>query len=226
MSFGGRALLGYDPRPQSGLSSLKFPWTNCLVRRERFVSYLPLPLHHGKQLCLWVAIRLLFISNESWGGSYISSTIVCAWNRNQGASALTKPYPIVSELVAAEKYWISLSQGDHFSAEIASLRSKHSIPSNSCLLPLHPFVDLPLQGYSELEVVKATPKSLIQVCTQSFWWKASHNKANYLIWALVFVACWTYSPGIITLTSFPYQQFSQDCQICHSSMCDMPMSHC
>ena len=52
---------------------------------------------------------------------------------------ITNPSLTVSELVAAERYLLMLSQWSHFSAEIAAL---HPLPSSSCLLPLNPFVDL------------------------------------------------------------------------------------
>ena len=53
-----------------------------------------------------------------------------------GSTCLT-----VSELAAAEKYWIKLIQEEHFSAEIASLHSKGSLPNGSRLISYHPFLD-------------------------------------------------------------------------------------
>lgn len=47
----------------------------------------------------------------------------------------------VAELVAAERYWVMLSQRDHFATEVAFLQAKQLPPNNSCLLSLHPFLD-------------------------------------------------------------------------------------
>ena len=54
---------------------------------------------------------------------------------------ITNPCLTVSELVAAERYLLTLCQWSYFSAEIAALKAKHPLPSSSCLLPLNPFVD-------------------------------------------------------------------------------------
>ena len=54
---------------------------------------------------------------------------------------ITNPSVTVSELVAAERYLLTLSQWSYFSAEIAALKAKHPLPSSSCLLPLNPFMD-------------------------------------------------------------------------------------
>ena len=47
----------------------------------------------------------------------------------------------MKELVAAEYYWLSISQQDYFAEEIDALQKKHALRSSSCLLPLHPFID-------------------------------------------------------------------------------------
>ena len=47
----------------------------------------------------------------------------------------------VEEIVKAENYWISYSQKECFSSERAALNSKQSLPSNSSLINLHPFLD-------------------------------------------------------------------------------------
>ena len=47
----------------------------------------------------------------------------------------------MSELVDAERYWILLSQQEHFSTEIKSLKAKCLVPKDSCLLPFRPFLD-------------------------------------------------------------------------------------
>ena len=41
----------------------------------------------------------------------------------------------------AASYWISLSQGAHFSKEIGTLKAKASIPRSSALRSLNPFLD-------------------------------------------------------------------------------------
>ena len=47
----------------------------------------------------------------------------------------------VREIAAAECYWLSISQGVHFPAELEALKSHSAIPTTSCLVPLHPFLD-------------------------------------------------------------------------------------
>ena len=47
----------------------------------------------------------------------------------------------VQELTVAENYWISLSQESHFKEEILILASNGTLPSKSCVLALHPFLD-------------------------------------------------------------------------------------
>ena len=51
-------------------------------------------------------------------------------------SALT-----VQEFVEAETYWTLISQNESFGTELKSLISKDSLPSNSSILSLHPFID-------------------------------------------------------------------------------------
>ena len=47
----------------------------------------------------------------------------------------------VEELAAAERYWVTLSQRDHFLSEISLLQAKKPLPSGSSVLSLHPFLD-------------------------------------------------------------------------------------
>ena len=54
---------------------------------------------------------------------------------------ITTPSLSVTELLAAEHYWIVFSQGECFSAEVATLKSKQQMPRSSCVLSLHPFLD-------------------------------------------------------------------------------------
>ena len=51
------------------------------------------------------------------------------------------PSLTVNEFEKAEKYWIHVCQGQHFSNESCQLQSKQELSKNSPLLPLHPFLD-------------------------------------------------------------------------------------
>ena len=53
----------------------------------------------------------------------------------------TSPHLTTEELVKAENYWTSLSQKDHFSLEMESLKNNSLPPESSPLFVLHPFVD-------------------------------------------------------------------------------------
>ena len=73
------------------------------------------------------------------------SHLVTAWiyhfiNNCKGDSVINSAYLLVNELHAAEQYWNSVSQTDHFLQEIKLLRSKSSLPKSSSLLPLHPYL--------------------------------------------------------------------------------------
>lgn len=48
----------------------------------------------------------------------------------------------VSELAAAENYWLSIVQKDHFSKELTSLKSGHELPKNSSLISYHLCLDM------------------------------------------------------------------------------------
>jgi hypothetical protein len=52
-----------------------------------------------------------------------------------------KSPPTVQESVDAETYWISVSQSQCFSSKLKCLNSKVSLPSNSALFSLYPFID-------------------------------------------------------------------------------------
>ena len=56
-------------------------------------------------------------------------------SKRQSVSYLT-----AEELIAAETYWLLLSQSDHFAAEIEAIKEK-CLPNTSGLLSLHPFLD-------------------------------------------------------------------------------------
>jgi hypothetical protein len=52
-----------------------------------------------------------------------------------------QPHLTVSELIAAENYWISIVQREHFFDEIELLKSDQVVPRGSSLLPFRPFLD-------------------------------------------------------------------------------------
>ena len=64
-----------------------------------------------------------------------------ALNRNQVKVIQGYPCLTVQELMIAENYWILISQEDNFKEEVCSLTSNKTLPSKSCLLSLHPFLD-------------------------------------------------------------------------------------
>jgi len=47
----------------------------------------------------------------------------------------------VSELAAAQRYWLTFSQADCFPSKITLLKANCCLPVNSSLVPLHPFLD-------------------------------------------------------------------------------------
>ena len=51
------------------------------------------------------------------------------------------PHLTVSELIAAENYWISIAQHEYFLNEIELLKTNQAIPKDSGLLPFRPFLD-------------------------------------------------------------------------------------
>ena len=61
--------------------------------------------------------------------------------RNREYRKGASPHLTTEELVKAENYWTSLSQKDHFSLEIESLKNNSLPPESSPLFVLHPFVD-------------------------------------------------------------------------------------
>ena len=58
----------------------------------------------------------------------------------QERSHLTS-YSTTEELIAAEIYWLLLSQSDHFAAEIEAIKEGGLLSNVSSLLSLHPFLD-------------------------------------------------------------------------------------
>ena len=47
----------------------------------------------------------------------------------------------VTAATSAENYWLSIIQKDHFIKEVSSIRRDRGLPNNTCLIPLHPFLD-------------------------------------------------------------------------------------
>ena len=74
---------------------------------------------------------------------------------------ITNPSLKVSELFAADRHLLTLSQWSYFSAEIAALKAKYPLPSSSCLLQLNPSYSVLRVGgreqYSKLSYSKMHP---------------------------------------------------------------------
>ena len=76
----------------------------------------------------------------AWSLRFVNNCQPSKGTRLESATVTGSPRLTVAELVAADGYWVKLSQEDYFSAEIASLQANQRLP-NSCLLSLHPFLD-------------------------------------------------------------------------------------
>ena len=113
----------------------------------------PEPSDEERDICLLTTIqpRLPIIPLDRYS-SFTKLKRVTAWTfrfinncraiKGNPTNAIHKSSCLsVQELVAAKNYWISISQADHFEEEIRSLTSSHVLPSKSCLLSLHPFLD-------------------------------------------------------------------------------------
>ena len=92
-----------------------------IIPYERFSSF-----SHLKRVTAWI---FHFVDNARALAS--------------GKSALNSPHLTVSEMITAERFWISLSQQEHFSLKIDLLEVDRSLPKNSSLLPFRPFLDKP-----------------------------------------------------------------------------------
>ena len=89
---------------------------------------------------------LLLIDRYS---SFMKLKCVTAWilrfvnnchSRKNGLTGVAS-HLTVEELAIAEIYWLSISQQEHFAREIDAIQKEDTIPSSSCLLPLHPLID-------------------------------------------------------------------------------------
>lgn len=65
----------------------------------------------------------------------------CRTSSHRSVEPNTNPSLIATELIDAERYWISISQQEHFLTKINSLKTKQFVPKDSCLLPFRPFLD-------------------------------------------------------------------------------------
>ena len=91
-----------------------------IIAFDRFSSFTRL-----KRVTAWI---LRFINNAH------PST-----RKMKGANV--HPHLVVSEIVAAENYWISIAQSDHFHDEIELLKTDRALSKDSSLLPFCPFLD-------------------------------------------------------------------------------------
>ena len=71
--------------------------------------------------------------NTAWILRFVNN---CRKSERMQLSHLT-----ATELQEAERYWLYISQSDHFLEEIQALKNSQVISRSSCLLTLHPFLD-------------------------------------------------------------------------------------
>jgi len=73
----------------------------------------------------------------------VTAWILCFISRcrNKERQAQSSPFLSTAELQAADVYWLSIVQGDHFAKEIHAIRSKQHLSKSSPLLSLHPIID-------------------------------------------------------------------------------------
>ena len=100
----------------------------------------------------------------------------------------------------------------------------NALPSKSCLLPLHPFLDY----FSILRVsgreqnFKLSYSNLHSVCDLS--WKSFCDKAHHMYRAFTFLACRTHTPHLLTLLS-AHHWLSQHCSLYYSRMHCLSSQH-
>ena len=127
----------------------------------------------------------------------------------------------VTELLEAERYWVSLSQQEHFPTEIHLLTNKQPLSKDSCLLPFHPFLDqsglLQVGGRennSGLSYSRMHPVIL----------HGKHPITKLLI-RFAIVACRTDSGNLITQLPISCCGHSKNSSIHHSAVCDLQTSY-
>jgi hypothetical protein len=99
-----------------------------------------------KEVCLMVLIQpkepIIPLNRYS---TFTRLCRVSAWTfrfiSNCRATSAIKGSLTVSELHAAEQYWLILSQADSFAAEVTALKADHPLSPDSKLVPLCPFLD-------------------------------------------------------------------------------------
>ena len=131
------------------------PWLQSLPSEWPKQSNLPPsePSDEERDICLLTPVQPKPpIIPLDWYSSFTRLKCVTAWilrfidncralRRNQVKAIHNYPCVSLQELVVAENYWISVSQEDHFKEEVCALASNKALPSKSCLLSLHPFLD-------------------------------------------------------------------------------------
>ena len=93
----------------------------------------PKPTHHFFELLHW-------IQTCDHVDVSVHQQLSCSLKKPSQSDPKYYPCLSVQELVAAENYWISTSQEDHFKEEVCSFASNNLLPYKSCLLSLHPFL--------------------------------------------------------------------------------------
>lgn len=77
----------------------------------------------------------------AWILRFISNCRPSKHHKLESNTATGDPCLTSSELIAAERYLVKISQQSHFSSEITSLKAKIRLSSSSCVLSVHPFID-------------------------------------------------------------------------------------
>ena len=121
---------------------------------------------HQKDLCLHVTLTtkepIIPFDCFSSYNTLIRTSWVMRFVRNLKKNDVPlKSVLTVREFVEGETYWTSISQNESFGSELKSLISKDSLPSNSSILFLHPFID---------------PQGVLQVGGESKLAYSSHSR--------------------------------------------------
>lgn len=130
------------------------------------------------------------------------------------------PSLTVSELLNAERYWISLSQ-EHFLSEISLLKAKQQVHKDSCLLPFRPFLDKVgllrvggCESNSKFSYSKVHP--IIMHGKHPITKLIVHSEHLRLLHA---------ATDLVTQSSLSHHLPLKDSEICHSSVCDLSTPH-
>ena len=147
--------------------------------------------------------------------SYSKLTRVTAWvmrfsnnchiPRGNPCKLLGSPHLFLSRrLSVLRNYWLSYSQTDCFGKEIGSLKVKDTIPSNSPLASLHPFLDL----NGMLQVSRREQKVKTSILSYASDHSVRQTSTPHLIRASQALASWAYSPFF-----FPQLQVSHSWRV-------------